>query len=250
MSRLTGSINKDPTIAYEVTGQTRVKSEQFFSDIKSQIGSRWAVLRLCHIQKKWPKDTGIIGFQWKPYKVSLEHEYGIGAFKDMGNQLNPPIRVVYLIRNPLDRRTSNIRHEANKGITAHCTVDDLDCIENHKKTSKGGVQLPTGHELKAWLTTDTKAVRNVSSLLSMNGVRYIEVSYEKLYNHQSEDAEEWMRIFQFLGRGPAEGLSMADVRETFSMAATTVASRNETISNFADVEKSLRNTEYEHFLYD
>jgi len=85
----------------------------------------------------------------------------------------------------------------------------------------------------------------------MNAVKYIEVSYEKLYNPKNEeDAEEWMRIFRFLGRGPGEGLTMADVRDTFSMAATTVASRNETISNFREVEKDLRNTEFEHLSYD
>ena len=86
--------------------------------------------------------------------------------------------------------------------------------------------------------------------LSLNGIPYIHVSYEKLYH--SESAEEWMRIFRFLGRGPGHGLTMQTVRESFSIAATTTAKRNDKIANFKDVEESLRNAKYEgefeHFL--
>merc|ERR1740124_2154836 len=32
----------------------------------------------------------------------------------MGQQLDPPMRVVYLIRNPLDCKASNIRHEMHR----------------------------------------------------------------------------------------------------------------------------------------
>ena len=61
MSALTG----ERTVAYEVTGGSAKKNERFFRNIRWELGSRWAVCELCSIQKKWPTDAGIIGFQWK-----------------------------------------------------------------------------------------------------------------------------------------------------------------------------------------
>jgi hypothetical protein len=78
-------------------------------------------------------------------------------------------------------------------------------------------------------------------------VKFITVSYEKLYD--TDDAEEWIRIFEFLQRGPSAGLSIDDVRATFSMASThSKGGRNETIENYAEVEHTLVGTEFEHLL--
>ena len=60
MSALTG----ESTVAYEATGQTENKSKLFFNAQK-KFGNRWALLRLCALQKEAPLGTGIVGFQWK-----------------------------------------------------------------------------------------------------------------------------------------------------------------------------------------
>ena len=165
-------------------------------------------------------------------------------------QLDPPMRVVYLIRNPLDRKASNIRHEMHrKGETlpAHCAVGDEQCVRRHQESSKGTVNFST-ETIVPWLRGDRVSDEMIKDTLSMNGIRYISVDYEKLY--RSESAEEWMRIFRFLGRGPMENLTISTVRETFSIAATTSADRNSTITNFREVEKKLRNTPFEYLLYN
>lgn len=67
MSALTGERN----IAFERTGQTMEKTEQFFSCLEKcpLAHPNWTIQSLCHIQRRRPDVTiksGIAGFQWKP----------------------------------------------------------------------------------------------------------------------------------------------------------------------------------------
>lgn len=238
MAQLTG----ESTIAYEITGGNSQKSVDFFEKIPQKVGERWARKKLCYIQKRNSKDAGIIGFQWKPYQTTFSHRYAVGALKDIGESVDPPIRVVYLLRNPIDRKISNLRHSASN-VTAHCNIGDEECIKNHHNSTKRGVEFPIGNELLSWLRHDKKDSHHIRDQLSHYGVRHIEVHYEKLY--LTESADEWMRIFNFLGVGPAEDLTMHDVRSKFSMAATsTTIDRSETILNFGKVKETLNGTEF------
>ena len=66
MARLTGEAN----VAYEVTGGNMTKSKRFFDSIDPDLGSYWAIDRLCHIQKRVMIEnphSGIAGFQWRVY---------------------------------------------------------------------------------------------------------------------------------------------------------------------------------------
>ena len=62
---------------------------------------------------------------------SFDHEY---AIEIIGETTDPLVKVVYLTRNPLDRKLSNIRHtkskqqQSDKKIEAHCAVGDAECI--------------------------------------------------------------------------------------------------------------------------
>jgi len=247
IARMTG----EPTPAYEFTGQNLQKSLEFFKDIRYEIGPKWAALKLCSIQKKRTKDAGIIGFQWKPFRDTFFHKYAIGALNDIGDRMDPPIRVIFLKRNPLDRKISNLRHIANNlKVPAHCKVGDEACIEQHKAIIKqgGGVEFPMKGELLSWLKTEKTNNDEIREQLSLYGIKYITVSYEKLYH--SETAEEWMRIFSFLGKGPSQDLTIEEVRSTFSMAATTSTKRSESISNYGNVENALKGTQYEYLLYE
>lgn len=253
MSALTGARN----VAYEITGGTFSDSIKFFESLKENpaIGYDWIVQRLCFIKQfreDISKDKGIYGFQWKPYMRSFNHEYAIEGLRHVGKYYrdNPAIRFVYLTRNPFDRRISNIRHynskQRNKTISPHCSMGDDECIQMHSEF-ENTILMPTGVELINWLRTSIADERRIKFRLSTLNIPFIHVTYEKLY-HSTNDANEWIRIFRFLGLGPTDNLTMDEVRKSFQIAPTHRRSRQETIANFDDVKQSLVGTELEHLL--
>ena len=250
LSALSGTRNK----AYEITGQTFPKSEVFFNSLleNPEKGYDWAVKRLCSIKKVHSDQRhGVIGFQWKPYMKTWDHEYAVEGLRVVGQQTNPPIRVIYLTRNPLDRKLSNIRHnkskKSNQTIAAHCAVGDGACLKAHS-IQDGGYELPVGNQLLTFLRQDIESDYRVRRRLKEMNIQYIHISYEKLYNAKN-DVKEWLRIFQFLERGPQHHLTRDTLLSTFSMASTHSKPRNETIANFAQVEQTLKGTDFEHLLY-
>ena len=251
LSALTGKRNT----AYEITGGNINKSTAYFDKLEQDTskGYDWAIDRLCRIQKyrEDAQGAGISGFQWKPYMNGFNHQYGIEGLKKIAEHRDPTVHVVYLGRNPIDRKLSNLRHKRSKldgrsKIAAHCTVGDDACINKFSSYDHGHV-FPVGNELLQWLHHEKLRRNNSMDRLRDLKVKFITVSYEKLYD--TDDAEEWIRIFEFLQRGPSAGLSIDDVRATFSMASThSKGGRNETIENYAEVEHTLVGTEFEHLL--
>ena len=251
LSALTGKRNK----AYEITGQTFPKSEVFFNSLleNPNKGYDWAVKRLCSIKKVHSDQRdGVIGFQWKPYMKTWDHEYAIEGLRVVGQQSNPPIRIIYLTRNPLDRKLSNIRHvkskQSNHTIAAHCAVGDEACLNAHS-IQDGGYELPVGNQLMTFLRQDSESDYRVRSRLKEMNIQYIHITYEKLYNAKN-DVKEWLRIFQFLERGPQQRLTWDMLLSTFSMASIHSKPRNETIANFGQVEQTLKGTDFEYCLYN
>ena len=53
-----------------------------------------------------------------------------------------------------------------------------------------------------------------------------------------------MKVFKFLGQGPAKGLTIDDVRKQFPYEATSKP-LNETVKNWAEVVNTLKGTEFE-----
>ena len=252
LSALTGKRN----IAFEATGGNPRSSQVFFEDlVENELAFyNWTVQLLCHIQTRRPDVTekaGIAGFQWKPFMSSFNHEYAIEGLNAIGASTDPEIKVVYLRRNALDRKISNLRHEksthTSHSITAHCAVGDDECIKKQLAFETNFV-FPVGAKLIQWLEGSERRNRMVLKRLETSKAKFVQVSYEKLFN--GDDAEEWVRILAFLNVGPSSGLTMVDVRAAFSMAATHKHCRNETISNFHEVEQTLIGTEFEHYLYD
>ena len=85
------------------------------------------------------------------------------------------------------------------------------------------------------------------SLLEKYNVDYTYTEYEKLY--MQDDADEWMRLFKFVGRGPQSGLQKSDIEKHFSMAKTNNAKKHyDSISNYDEVLATLKGTEFEHYL--
>ena len=269
--------------------------------------TNWTLQELCHVQRKWRKDrlditdeTAIIGFQWKPFISSWKHPfaiYGLEAIQE-SNRLAlqaqaqaqaqtqkgsnvidvsaPEVKIIYLTRNALDRKVSNLRHALkNKAlkntntntntntsilpipipIPAHCAIGDEACIAKHDQaTTNQNIVFPTGRPLLKWLRNFDRQDRNIVNRLKDMNIPFVHVTYEKLYNvgievgSKEENSEEWMRVFRFLNVGPQEGLTMDEVRGAFSMASTSKRSRNETIDNFEEVKDTLIGTEFEYLL--
>eukprot|EP00984_Skeletonema_dohrnii_P036136 scaffold36763_cov205-Skeletonema_dohrnii-CCMP3373.AAC.1 len=147
ISRMTGF----PNIAYEYTGQQAERTKAFFDSIDPEVGSHFAVQNICRLQHEGKNNVtrgeGVVGFQWKPIRYGLEHEYGIGALEEIAAQNDPGIRVIHLTRSPLDRLISNLKHaQSNGDIKAHCATGDEDCLKEHHQ-HETAIQLQTGKEL-------------------------------------------------------------------------------------------------------
>jgi len=247
ISKMTG----EASAMYEWTGQTMEQSKLFFDSINPKVGSQWAREHLCQIQKSRSKDAGVVAFQWKPYFKTINHPYAISALKDIGSSTSPLIRIIFLTRNPIDRQISNLRHvqsEKLKKSEAHCLVNDEECLRKHKESIKDGVALMVGTPLLKSLEANRRNNKQLEDQLTKYNVQYLHVSYENLYG--SENANEWMKIFAFLGKGPTKGLTMDEVRGNFTYAATTSVSREASILNFNRVREDLRGTDFYDLLYE
>ncbi len=246
------------TTAYEITGGNRTKAMNFFNSLGPDTTADWAIEKLCFIQK-WNlgryDDPGITGFQWKPYLNTLTHELGRGALERIAEYKDPPIKILYLTRNPLDRLLSNERHRGHvrsATVPAHCSAGDEECVKRHQEHSKGLI-LPTGNEL----VTSIRNAMNIDTIaadtLSTLGVPHLTVSYEKLYH--SKNAKEWIRIFDFLGRSPKHlkiyktNLKMEHVEKAFAMAPTSIKRHEDSISNFQEVKDTLVDAGYGYLLH-
>ena len=151
-----------------------------------------------------------------------------------------------MTRNPLDVLISKRKHKTSgHTIQAHCTPDDEDCIKNHAKTGTH-LLLPTD-TLVEELSEAYAAFEVFESTLQDMGISFVKTTYEDLYGR--DDAEEWMRLFKFLGRGPTENLTMKNVTGSFSMVSTSAKNHNESLANYDEVFNLLVNTTYEGLLH-
>lgn len=101
-------------------------------------------------------------------------------------------------------------------------MGDEACIKRHAAFDQGLV-IPIGDELLSWIRGAVRNDHQVEKRLHDLNVKCIEISYERLFN--ANDAEEWIRMFKFLGIGPSQNLSMDDIRATFNMTSTTTRAR-------------------------
>ncbi len=256
MSTMLGSTTK----AFEITGGNRTKAVNFFKNLtETGAGADWPIQKACIIQhwnmKRFDHPV-ITGFQWKPYRVTLSHEMGIAGLQAIANFTDPPIKVIFLQRNPIDRLISNIRHRGfqhTEEVPAHCAIDDEACIQRHKEHSKG-TTLPTGKSLVASMKQGMNADKLCNETLTENGINFISIKYDKLYN-DNEDISEWIRIFDYLGRSPKNvkdykhNLKMQHVVDAFAMAPTSSKSHNETIANYEEVKETLVEADLGYLLH-
>jgi phosphoglycolate phosphatase-like HAD superfamily hydrolase len=133
-----------------------------------------------------------------------------------------------------------VKHQEFK-LSAHC--HSTECQEKHLKKQ---LKLPTD-ELLRTLEEMTTQDAQVDRILKQLDVPYIQVSFEKLY--YSDSAEEWMRIFRFLGVGPTQGLTMEEVNAAMKHLSTSNPKHEDTLKNYDEVASVLKGTEFEELLH-
>jgi hypothetical protein len=105
---------------------------------------------------------------------------------------------------------------------------------------------PTDEKSVEGSTQLTEREDAVDRLLKQLGVPHVKVSFDELC--YGNGAEEWMRIFRFLGKGPRENLTRDQVQEAMRHAATHNTHHNVTLGNYEQVRKLLTGTEFESLL--
>ena len=231
---------------HEYAGENPKQLEQFFRKIGPNDGGKWILDDLCEQQRKHP-EAGLVAFKWKPYGEATFSPAALAGFDLISRAVDPPIKVVRLRRNLLDNYISDRKHERAK-IISHCKVGSKGykaCIEKHKQV--GSNLTLSVKDLVEFLETETLQEDKVDELLVNMSVPHVQVTYEKLY-HQG-DAEEWMKIFQFLGVGPGTGLTREQVDGIMTHAWTSSPHHRESIFNFEEVKKALEGTRFESLLH-
>ena len=241
MSKLTGHCFR----GREITGSTKQQNKEIFSSIKPGQNGNWILEYLCSQQNDFKDKGGIIGFKWKPFDGNFS-DGAIDGLRMIAKHTDPPIKVVRMRRNCLDVILSLEKHKSiPPGKAAHCTPGDTECITLHKKIG-AGMHLKTNNLLDL-LEQLTKEEDNVDKKLEELKVPHVKVSYEDLYF--SDDAEEWMKIFRFIGRGPGSKLSKGQVEEAMEHVGTSDRSHKVTISNYDEIVDLLKGTKFEALLH-
>jgi hypothetical protein len=134
---------------------------------------------------------------------------------------------------------------AETKVKPHCAKGETKCIKKHLVAGTGLI-IPTRNLLMD-LRNRTANEDAVDRLLEEMGVPHVKVGYDELY--YGNGAEEWMRIFRFLGKGPRENLTRDQVQEAMRHAATHNTHHNVTLGNYEQVRKLLTGTEFESLLH-
>lgn len=205
---------------------------------------RWLFERLREKQNRYPR-AGATGFKWKPY-APFDAPAVVGALRAVAASKFPTVKIVRSRRNPLDFIISRLKH-TQPGVPAHCRQGDAKCIKRHFRAASNLV-LPT-ENLVEILQNETNQHDQVDRTLVELNVPHVRVTYEELHFGQNRE-EEWMKIFRFLGVGPGEGLTRAQLDVAMRQHALTSSTmHNVTLANFDEVEKVLRGTEFEKLLH-
>jgi hypothetical protein len=217
----------------------------FLGSMTEEEGAWWVTEHLCQFAH-YQCHASLSAFKFKPFVDSWELPAAQGMLKKIASFNEPKIKVIFMTRNPLDVFISKIKHRKSQNqIVAHCEINDTNCISKQKLMGSG-LNLPTGSLLKH-LEDSYEAFDVFEKTLDEMNIEHVKTTYEDLYGR--DDAEEWMKIFKYLGRGPTENLSMRDVTESFELAPTFQQNHNTSLANYAEVRDSLIDTTFKGLLH-
>lgn len=245
ISNLAGKMNE----AEEDNCPNIKKGYDFMSNMSEEEGSWWITEHLCEVARQ-NCDSPLAAFQWKPFVNSWVLPSGQGMLKRLASftfDNGRRIKVIFMTRNHIDVLISKVKHHTGKkhGVPAHCSIDDMKCIHLHEQW---GTNLTLPVEGLIEELDDNYAGFNLfEETMQKFGIDYYSTSFEKLY--ETDNAEEWMRIFRFLGRGPTHGLTLDKVHESFPFAFTSPPGHKEILKNYEEVKEVLFGTAYDYLLH-
>jgi hypothetical protein len=228
---------------FEYTGSNPEASIKFFQDIGPGDGGQWVLHELCSEQEKY-STAGITGFKWKPH-LSIHSPAALAGLDLISRARDPSIKVIRLRRNLLNVYLSTVKHLSHDKVPAYCAIGDNRCLHHHYET--GTNMTLSMRNMLNWLEKNTQMEDSVDKLLLDLGVPHVQVSYEQLY--QRDDAEEWMKIFRFLGVGPGMGLTTQQVDAAMAYVQTSSPHLRDVILNYQEVKSALGGTDYESLLH-
>ena len=232
----------------EHTGENEVKAMDFLGRMTEAEGKWWVTEHLCQFAHH-QCDKPLSAFKWKPFVDSWKLPAAQGMLKQIASFDQPRIKVIFMMRNPLDVLISKAKHkksrQSHKLIMAHCEAKDEECIAKQKMMGTG-LTLPTDYLLRN-LEDSFAALQVFAGTLEEMNIEHVKTTYEDLYNR--DDAEEWMKIFKYLGRGPSKDLTMVNVTDAFALAPTFQKNHNESLANYAEVRDLLTGSEFEELLH-
>ena len=211
--------------------------------------------------------ASMFGTKWKPWHQGFNTTQAREALQWVG--AHPNIKVVYNTRNMVDMFISANKHRILAKLfgserTAHCYDDrDLELSdESWDKLEAMGIprntpcvqifkQIESKSPIKVNHMLDYFEKNRLQSdfaveMMDYYNVSRVEVTYEKLYYR--EDAEEWMRIFRYLGYGPQQNLTLDQAFARTTFQKTSAKNRADRMSNYAEVYNALRCTRYFKYL--
>jgi hypothetical protein len=240
-----GTLTGQETHSVEYTGSDLKTSKQFLDLWQDDDNGNWALKYMCKKQEEF-STAGIVGFKWKPFKDTFLHSKSLAALRMIAGTHNPQIKVVRSKRNGLDRAISIYKHRQSGGAPAHCKVGHQRCIEAHQKAASGLI-MPIDNMMER-LEKEFEEELMVDRVLQELGVPHVYVSFDELFYGQNV-ATEWARIFEFLGVGPTDDLTVPMVEQAMMHAATSNPFHNQTIANFDEVSAALMGTKFEKWLH-
>uniref|UniRef100_A0A7S3LC50 Uncharacterized protein n=1 Tax=Amphora coffeiformis TaxID=265554 RepID=A0A7S3LC50_9STRA len=261
--------------ASEDEGKDKAAARAFFaSQNQTEHGKCWLERLLCNKQrivKKAYKDglgkSSIFGTKWKPWHQGFNTTQAREALQWLGTQKQ--IKVLHNTRNMVDMYISQNKHKTlqklfGKERTAHCYDDrelklsdetwqklinmgipkDTPCVQIFKEIeARMKLQIP---HMMDYFEKNSLQTDFASEMLDYYNVSRVTVTYEKLYF--TDHAEEWMRIFRFLGFGPQQNLTLDHVFAKTAFQKTSANDRSKRMANYDEIFKTLSCTRYSKYL--
>lgn len=224
------------------TGKDPIQSTRFFSSIQNDYGL-WVTDNLCKKQREY-SSAGLIGFRWKPWE-SIFSDPALDGLGLIAKSQNPTIKVIRVRRNLLDVWLSIQKHRQGGFKQGHCEIGNKKCFKKHLRA--GTNMTISIDETLEYLETMTLDEDNVDALLDGMNVPHLHVTYDELY--RADNAEEWMKIFEFVGVGPAQDLTLEHVKSVMKTGPTSSDHHRDSVSNFDELKEALQGTNFEDLLH-
>ena len=261
--------------ASEDEGRDKGEARAFFAgQNQTEHGKCWLERLLCDkqaiVKKAYKRGLGkssIFGTKWKPWHQGFNTTQAREALQWLGTQKQ--IKVVHNTRNMVDMFISQNKHGVleklfGKERTAHCYDDrelklsdatwqklidmgiprDTPCVKIFKEI-EARMKLSIAHMLN-YFEKNSLQTDFASEMLDYYNVSRVTVTYEKLYF--TDTAEEWMRIFRYLGIGPQQNLTLDHVFAKTAFQKTSANDRSKRMANYDQVSRTLRCTRYGKYL--